>query len=171
MSAMAALVLVLAAGECGRRRRRGSSSQHLDMAPTLTTPSRGDGVALYWERVRSVACARPGPGCAGVLINYEWQHLQYCSGYPSSGRWRVGGQGEVGTRYHDIIVLRPVIQFIDICNIHQQGSQEPQRSSTLYTTLLFSLLSYCSDLMLLEDSIHCIKIKDILLINSIHFIY
>ena len=30
--------------------------------PTLTTPSRGDGVALYWERVRSVACARPGPG-------------------------------------------------------------------------------------------------------------
>ena len=59
MSAMAALVLLLAAGECGRRRRRGSSSQHLDM----TTPSRGDGVALYWERVRSVACARPGPGC------------------------------------------------------------------------------------------------------------
>ena len=83
----------------------------------------------------------------------------------------MGGQGEVETRYHDIIVLRPVIQFIDICNIHQQGSQEPQRSSTLYTTLLFSLLSYCSDLMLLEDSIHCIKIKDILLIDSIHFIY
>ena len=33
MSDMAALVLILAAGECGRRRRRGSSSQHLDMAP------------------------------------------------------------------------------------------------------------------------------------------
>ena len=47
MSAMAALVLLLAAGECGKRRRRGSNRQHLDMAPTLTTPSQGDGVALY----------------------------------------------------------------------------------------------------------------------------
>ena len=81
----------------------------------------------------------------------------------------MGGQGEVETRYHDIIVLRPVIQFIDICNIHLQGAQGSQRSimKVLYT----SILSYCSDGMLLEDSIHCIKIKDILLIDSIHFIY
>ena len=81
----------------------------------------------------------------------------------------MGGQGEVETRYHDIIVLRPVIQFIDICNIHQQGAQEPQRSimKVLYT----SILSSCSEGMLQDHSIHCITIKDILLIDSIHFIY
>ena len=49
MSAMAALVLLLAAGECGRRRRRGSSSQHLDMAPDPDyTPGKETG-SLYTE--------------------------------------------------------------------------------------------------------------------------
>ena len=163
---MAALVLVLAAGECGRRRRRGSSSQHLDMAPDPDyTQPRKRGRFILRAGAECGMC----PPRAVVLINYKWQHLQYCSGYPSSGRWRVGGQGEVETRYHDIIVLRPVIQFIDICNIHQQGVQESQRSimKVLYT----SILSSCSEGMLQDHSIHCITIKDILLIDSIHFIY
>ena len=55
----------------------------------------------------------------------------------------MGGQGEVETRYHDIIVLRPVIQFIDICNIIfiykelKSLRDLSRKSSTLYTTLLF----------------------------------
>ena len=116
MSAMAALVLLLAAGECGRRRRRGSSSQHLDMAPDPDyTQPRKRGRFILRAGAECGMCPPRARLC--VVINYKWQHLQYCSGYPSSGRWRVGGQGEVETRYHDIIVLRPVIQFIDICNI------------------------------------------------------
>ena len=49
MSAMAALVLLLAAGECGRRRRRGSSSQHLDMAPDPDYTRAEETGSLYTE--------------------------------------------------------------------------------------------------------------------------
>ena len=105
----------------------------------------------------------PAPGQA-VSNTAQVTPLQGGGGWGTRVKW-----GPVTTRYHDIIVLRPVIQFIDICNIHLQGAQEPQRSimKVLYT----SILSYCSEGMLPDHSIHCIKIKDILLIDSTHFIY
>ena len=66
--------------------------------PTLTTPSRGDGVALYWERVRSVACARPGPAVLGCLLitsgsisnTAQVTPLQGGGGWGARVKWRPG---------------------------------------------------------------------------------
>ena len=64
MSDKAALVLILAAGEWGRRRRRGSSSQHLDMAPDPDYSLAKETGSLYTRsRCRVCHVPRPGPGC------------------------------------------------------------------------------------------------------------
>ena len=133
MSAMAALVLLLAAGECGRRRRRGSSSQHLDMAPDpdYTQPRR-----------RGRFILRAGAECGMCPPRARLGGLLITSGSISNTAQvtPLQGGGGWGARYHDIIVLRPVIQFIIFAifiNKDLKSLRDPLHS-TLHFYSLFS---------------------------------